>query len=69
MSGRCPSSGGSGQASGAGSLTDVGDHLLGGAGVQVGYLEDGVTVRLHGRPGDGAQPIVSRVVQLGKIVS
>ena len=71
MSGRWPSEWGGvrgGQAPGRG-LTVVGDHLLGGAGLQVGDLEDGVTVRLHGRPGNGAQPIVSRVVQLGKIVS
>ena len=52
----------------AGPLTDVGDHLLGGAGVQVGELQDGVTVRLHGGPGDGAQPVVRCVVQLGKVI-
>lgn len=31
--------------------------------------QDGVAVRLHGGPGDGAQPVVSRVVQLGEVVA
>jgi len=49
--------------------TDIGGQLFGGASAQLGNEQDGVAVGLHGGPSDGAQPVVGRVVQLGKVIA
>lgn len=49
--------------------TDVRRQLFGGARAELGDEQDGVTVGLHGRPGDGAQPVVGGVVQLWEVVA
>lgn len=49
--------------------TDIRGQLFGGAGAQLGDEQDGVTVRLHGGPSDGAQPIVRSVVQFGEVIA
>ncbi|KAF3853498.1 hypothetical protein F7725_014186 [Dissostichus mawsoni] len=49
--------------------TDICGQLFSGMGAQLGDEQDGVTVGLHGCPGDGAQPVICSVVQLGKIVT
>lgn len=49
--------------------TDVSGQLLGGVRGELGNLEDHVTVGLHRGPGDRAQPVVSHVVQLRKLIT
>lgn len=49
--------------------TDVRSQLFGGARAELGDEQDGVTVGLHGRPGDGAQPVVGSVVQFREVVT
>lgn len=53
---------------GGGELTDVGDQLLGGVRGQLRDLQDHVTVGLHGGSGNGAQPVISYVVQLRQLI-
>lgn len=52
-----------------GLCTYVCGQLLGGVAAQLWDEQDGVAVRLHGGPSDGAQPVVGRVVQLGEVVA
>lgn len=49
--------------------TDISGQLFGEARAELGDEKDGVTVGLHGRPGDGAQPVVSSVVQFREVVT
>lgn len=49
--------------------TDVRSQLFGGARAELGDEQDDVTVGLHGRPGNGAQPVVGGVVQLREVVA
>lgn len=50
-------------------LTDVRGQLLGGVWCELRDLQDDLAVRLHRGSGDGAQPVISHVVQLGQLVS
>lgn len=52
-----------------GYCTDVCGQLFSGMDAQLGNEQDGVTVGLHGRPSDGAQPVVCCVVQLWKVIA
>lgn len=49
-------------------LTNVCSQLLGGVWGHLRDLEDHITIGLHGGSGNGAQPVVSHVVQLRKFI-
>lgn len=50
-------------------LTDVGGKLLRRMDGELRDLQDDFAVGLHGGSGDGAQPVVSHVVQLRQLIS
>lgn len=50
-------------------LTNVCGKLLGRVHSERRDLQDGLAVRLHGRSGNGAQPVISHVVQLRHLIS
>ena len=52
-----------------GNCTDICGQLFRGMGAELRDEQDGVTVSLHGCPGNGAKPVVCCVVQLGKVVT
>lgn len=43
-------------------VVDICGQLFSGMGAQLGNEQDDIAVRLHGRPSDGAQPVVGCVI-------